>query len=60
MKLNKMEDPWFHEGYMPHCRGMPGQGSRSGWFGKQWGCGGGGAVRRFSGGNPGKGITFQT
>ena len=27
--------PWFCEGSMPQCRGMPGQGSRSGWVSEQ-------------------------
>jgi hypothetical protein len=28
------ESPWSLEGSMPHCRGMPGQGSRSRWVGE--------------------------
>ena len=41
---------------MPQCRGVPGQGSRSGWVGEQgeevW-------DREFSEVKPGKGITFE-
>jgi hypothetical protein len=31
--------PWSCKGSMPQCRGMPGQGSRSGWISKQGGGG---------------------
>jgi hypothetical protein len=41
---------------MPHCREMPGQGSRTVWVGDQ---GAGGWDRGFSVGKLGKGITFE-
>jgi hypothetical protein len=41
---------------MPQYRGMPGPGSRSGWFGEQ---GEEGGSRGFSEEKPGKGITFE-
>ena len=28
------ESPWSCESSMPQCRGMPGQGGRSGWVGE--------------------------
>jgi hypothetical protein len=33
--INERRGPWFYEGLMPQCRGVPGQGSRSGWVGEQ-------------------------
>ena len=30
MGINGRRDPWYCEGLMPQCRGMRGQGSRSG------------------------------
>ena len=42
---------------MSQCRGMPGQGSGSGWIGE---LGEEGWDRGFSEGKPGKGITFET
>jgi hypothetical protein len=44
------------EGWMPQCRGMPGQGSGNGWVGVQ---GEGGWDRRFMEGKPGLQITFE-
>jgi hypothetical protein len=41
---------------MPQYRGMPGQGSRSGWVGEQ---GEEGKVRKFSEGRLANGITFK-
>ena len=41
---------------MPYCRGMPGQGSESGWVGEQ---GEGRGDKGFSEGKPEKGITFE-
>ena len=41
---------------MPQCRGMPGQGSRSGQLGEQ---GEGGRDRAVLEGKPGKGATFE-
>ena len=40
---------------MPYCRGMPGQGSESGWVGDQKKGGGIGVLE----GKPEKGITFE-
>jgi hypothetical protein len=40
---------------MPQCRGMPGQGSRSGWVGEQ----GEGRIMGASEGKPRKGIIFK-
>jgi hypothetical protein len=54
--INGSRGSWSCEGYTPQCRGMPGQGSRSGWVGEQeeegW-------DKRSSEGKPGKGITFE-
>ena len=33
--INERRGPWPCEGSMPQCRGMPGQGSRSGWVSEQ-------------------------
>ena len=33
--INGRRGPWSCEGLMPQCRGMPGQGSGSGWVGEQ-------------------------
>jgi len=46
--------PWSCEGLMPQCRGMPGQGGRSGQKQgeEEW-------DRRLPEGKPGKGITFE-
>ena len=41
---------------VPHCMGMPGPGSRSGWVGEQRE---GVGNRGFSDGKPGKGETFE-
>jgi hypothetical protein len=41
---------------MPHCRGMPGSGSGSGWVGEQ---GKGVGDSRYLEGKPVKGITFE-
>jgi hypothetical protein len=54
--INEKRGPWFCEGLMSQCRGMPGPGSGSRWVGEQ---GKGGRVRGFSEGKPGKGITFE-
>ena len=35
MKRNGRRGPWFCEGLMPQCRGMPEPGSRSGWVGEE-------------------------
>jgi hypothetical protein len=56
LNINGRRDPWSCEGSMLQCRGIPGQASRSGWFGEQ---GEGGWDRGFSEGKPGKGITFE-
>jgi hypothetical protein len=45
-----------YEGSMLQYRGMPGQGSRSGWVGEQ---GEGVGIGGFQRGKPGKGITFE-
>jgi hypothetical protein len=50
--LRMWRGPWSCEGSMPQCRGMPGQGSGSGWVGEQ---GEGGGRRGFLEGKPGKG-----
>ena len=34
--INERRGPWSHEGSMPQCRGMPGQGSGRGWVSEQW------------------------
>ena len=52
--INERRGPWSCEG--PQCRGMLGQGSRSGWVGEQ---GEEGGDREFSEGKQGKGITFE-
>ena len=44
------------EGSIPQYRGMSGSGSGCGWVGEQEM---GGGYRGFSGGKPGKGITFE-
>jgi hypothetical protein len=41
---------------MPQFRGMPGPGSRCGWFGEQ---GEGGGIEGFSEGKSGKGTAFE-
>jgi hypothetical protein len=51
----KRGPPWSCEFSMPQYRGKPGPGSRSEWVGEQ----GGGRVKGFSEGKPGKGITFE-
>jgi hypothetical protein len=56
LDINGKRGPWFCEGSMPQCRGMPGQGSRSRWVGEQ---GEGERDRGFSKRKPGKGITFE-
>jgi hypothetical protein len=33
--INERRGPWLCESAMSQCGGMPGQGSRSGWVGKQ-------------------------
>jgi hypothetical protein len=33
--INERGGPWPCEGLMPQCRGMPRQGSRSGWVNEQ-------------------------
>ena len=33
--INGRRSPWYCEGSMTQCRGMPGQGSRSRWVGEQ-------------------------
>ena len=35
LDINRRRGFWSYEGMMPYCRGMPGQGSRSGWVGDQ-------------------------
>jgi hypothetical protein len=54
--INGRRGPWSCEGSMPQYRGMPGQGSRSGWMTDQ---GEEGWDREFSEGKPGKGTTFE-
>jgi hypothetical protein len=54
--INGKRDPWSCEGSMSQCRGMPGQGSRSGWVGKQ---GERGWDKRFLKGKPGKQLAFE-
>ena len=52
---NERKGPWSYEGSMPQCRGMPGQGSRNEWVGKQeerW-------DRMLSEGKSRKKITFE-
>jgi hypothetical protein len=56
LDMNGRRGPWSYEGSMSQCRGMPGQGSRSGWVDEQ---GEGGWDRRFLEGKLGKGITFE-
>jgi hypothetical protein len=41
---------------MSRCRGIPGQGSRSGWVGEQ---GEGRWDREYFEGKPGKGVTYE-
>jgi hypothetical protein len=48
---------WSYEDLVLQCRGLPGQGSRSGWVGEQEE---GGRDRVFLEEKPGKGITFET
>jgi hypothetical protein len=33
--INGMRGPWFSEGSMPYCRGIPGPGNRSRWVCEQ-------------------------
>ena len=33
--INERRGPWSYEGSMSQCRGMPGQGSKSGWVSEQ-------------------------
>ena len=54
--INGRRGPWSCEGSMPQCRGMSGQGSRSGMVGEQ---GEGGWNSEFLEGKPRKGITFE-
>jgi hypothetical protein len=54
--VNGRRGPWYCEGSMPQCGGMPGPGSGSGWVGEQ---GEGGRDRGFSEGKLRKGITFE-
>jgi hypothetical protein len=35
LDINGKRGPWSSEDSMPQCRGMPEQGSRSGWVGEQ-------------------------
>jgi hypothetical protein len=56
LDINERRGLWSCEGSMPQCRGMSGQGSRSGYVSEQ---GEGGWNRGFSEGKPGKGITFE-
>ena len=56
LDINERRGPWSCEGLILQCRGMPGQGSRSGWVGEQ---GEGGWEGGFLEGKPGKGITFE-
>ena len=35
MDITRRRGSWSYEGLMPYCRGMPGQGSESGWVGDQ-------------------------
>ena len=35
MVINGRRGPWFCEGLMPQCRGMPGPGSGNVWDGEQ-------------------------
>lgn len=35
LDINRRRGFWSYEGMMPYCRGMPGQGSESGWVGDQ-------------------------
>jgi hypothetical protein len=35
LEINGRRGPWFCEGSMPQCRGMPGQEIRSVWVGEQ-------------------------
>jgi hypothetical protein len=43
--INERRGPWSCEGSMSQCRGMPGQGSGSGWVSEQ---GGGDGIGGFS------------
>jgi hypothetical protein len=54
--INERRGPWSCEGSMPLCRGIPGEGSRSGWVGEQ---GEGEWDGRELEGKPGKVITFE-
>jgi hypothetical protein len=56
LDINVRSGPWSCEGSMPQCSRIPGQGSRSGWVGKQ---GDKGWDEGFSEGKPGKGILFE-
>jgi hypothetical protein len=54
--INERRGPWSCEGLRPQCRGMPEQGSGSGWVGEQ---GKGAWDRRFLEWKRGKRITFE-
>ena len=56
MAINERVSPRSCKDSMPQYRGMPGPGSRSGWFGEQ-GEEGGGSL--FSERKLGKGIVFE-
>jgi hypothetical protein len=53
--INVSRGPWSCEGSMPQCRGMPGQGGRSGWGNTLIETGGGGWDKGFRGGQTRKG-----
>jgi hypothetical protein len=55
--INERRGPWSCEGSVPQYRGIPGQGSRSGWLSEQWERGWDG--RGGSEGKSGKGIKFE-
>jgi hypothetical protein len=44
--IKERRSPWSYEGLMLQCKGMPGQGSRSGWVVEQGEEGWDGGVRR--------------
>jgi hypothetical protein len=33
--ISERRGPWFCEGWIPQCRGMPGQGSGNGWLSEE-------------------------
>jgi hypothetical protein len=56
LAINVRTNPWFCEGYIFQCRGMPGPGRGSGWVGEQGEVGG---DRGFSERKLAKGIAFE-